>query len=503
MRLIRSKLSFPAFLFGAFLLITVAVFAFFIVSFPTGFVVRIAIIFFILLTLGLSWALRRQDNTLSDPIMFSLMVFVVSLSILWPRYIFFHFGGLPSINPYTALIMVGLYSIFVSFVYSPSFSARIAAVFRSSGWSGKLVLAWFVWRLLACFLGSEPLYSLVGFVRELIYVGSFFLFGCVLAANNGSAKWLVRAVVICGVIVGSAGVIEGVTQHNFFTKFATAGEEGDMSGALANVLLDKIRGGQYRAQSTFDHPIVFAQFLAALVPLAIYGLLRETSKFWRLVACIALPIALLAIAKSGSRSGIVSVVIAFGLMGCVMWLRAIAHGKISKVIAIVALPALLGAIGIGYLVLQELAIGRSQQEMGSSGYRLQMLNLGVSALFDSPLWGFGQGLAISKAGIVNPAGLATIDNYFLSIALDSGYVGFALMVLFLLVFSFKSLAFAIAESSADGLLVGACLAAVLAIVATFAGLSILNNMTLLWLLMTATFPFLGRATGSSARYKGI
>lgn len=460
---------------------------------PSGFMARIATILVVIVTIFFAWAFRNERNLVPENLLFIGLMLLVLLSVLWPRYIYFHYAGLPSVNLFTLSTMVGLYVVSTLLIFSPKFSSHVNKLIVASGWIGKSAVVWLAWRFLACILGTEPIYSIFGFMRELIYVTSFLLFGYVIASLDGGTKWLIRMILFSGVLVGLAGIIEAFTEHNFFSKFATAGEYGDLSGSLANIALEKIRAGAYRAQSTFDHPIVFAQFVAAITPLAIYGLLRESSKFWRLVALVALPVALLAIAKSGSRAGIVSVVIAFLFMGIVLWLRAIAHGKMTKAVAIIALPALLGAIGIGYLVLEELAVGRGRHEMSSSEVRLLMLKYGIAALGDSPIWGFGQGLAITKAGIANSAGLATIDNYLLSIALDSGYVGLGLLFLFLAIFTFKSLAFAVAEPGTEGLFVGACMAGVLAIVATFAGLSIMNNMTLLWLLVSATFPFFAKA----------
>ncbi len=465
---------------------------------PSGIMARFAIIAFAAISILLAWAFRTRQNSAPEGFLLTGLMMVVSLSVLWPRYIYFHYAGLPSVNIFTLATMAGNYVLVVLMAYSPKFSGRVFGSFSSSGWIGRSVMLWLAWRLFACLLGSTPIYSLVGFVREVIYITSFLLFGSVLSVLDGGPKWLVRMLLICGILVGVAGVIEAFTQYNFFVPFATAGEEGDPSGSLIGIAADKIRGGAFRAQSTFDHPIVFAQYVAALLPLAVYGFLHESSKFWRLVAIVAMPVALLAVAKAGSRAGYGSILVAFGAMGVVLWSRAIAHGKVTKALAIVALPGLVGAIGIGYLLVEELALGRGQVEMSSTAVRLAMLRNGIAALEDSPLWGFGHGLAVLKAGMVGAGGVLTIDNYLLTIALDSGYVGLALLALFLAVFAFRSLTFAVKEPGPDGLFVGACLASVLAIMAAFSVLSIPNNMTLLWLLVTATFPYFGKRASRSA-----
>lgn len=457
---------------------------------PNGISIRLFLVVFVGMSLIGSWALRTRLNSAWLRLIFLSLAVAISFSILWPRYIFLHISGLPSVNPLTLATMGCLYLCLVSLIFSPSFSSRVISAVSNTGQIPKWIAMYLTWRLITCFLGETPALSVIGFIKELVYVNSFLLFGYIFASLENGSLILFRILTICGVLVGLAGIYEAFAEHNLFSRFASAGEDGDVSGTLANIAAEKIRSGAYRAQSTFDHPIVFAQFVAALIPISLYGILREKSLFWRLVALASLPIAMLSILKSGSRAGIVSVVVAFGLVAVVMWLRALVHGRLTKIVAFVSLPALMGGLGLGYLLLQELAAGRGQHEVSSSGVRMLMLRNGINALADSPIFGFGQGQAIAKAGVLNANNLATIDNYFLSIALDSGYVGLALFVLVLVVFSFKSLMVAVKNPSSDGLFVGACLASVLAIAATFTGLSIINNMTLLWLLIAATAPYL-------------
>lgn len=468
---------------------------------PTGFSARLAILVFAVSSLFIAWAFRANRNRVPEGLVFTGVCLLTVLSVLWPRYVYFHTAGLPGVNLLTVSTMAGLFVVVTLLVFSPRFSTGVFSVIASANWIAKIVGIWFVWRLFACFVGTEPVYSLLGFARELVYLSSFLLFGFVLAALPNGSTWLYRLLLLSGVAVGVAGIVEAFSQHNWFVQFATAGEGGDQSGSLAGIAAEKIRFGAFRAQSTFDHPIVFAQFVAALVPLAIYAIWQDKSKFWKLVALVALPVALLALLKAGSRAGHGSVLVAFALIGLVLWLRALVHGKFSKAFAIVALPALVAGIGIAYLIIQDLALGRVQHEASSTAVRLVMLRQGIAALEDSPLWGFGHGMALYKAGVVNVAGFATIDNYLLSIALDSGYVGLALFFLFLAVFAVKSLSFAVREPGPTGLFVGACLASVLAIMATFSVLSIPNNMTLMWLLMTATFPYLGHHATAATKPK--
>jgi hypothetical protein len=470
--------------------------------YPTGFMARLAIIVFGTLSVFLAWAFRSPRNAFPERFVFAGLLLLAALSVLWPRYIYLHYAGLPSISLFTFSTMAALYIIVILLIYSPDFSEKVGQEIAGSQWLVMLAGLWLSWRLLACVLGTEPGYSLVTYIRELVYLTSFLLFGYCLCAIDGGQKWLLRIIVLCALLTGAAGLAEAFTSHNIFVQFASAGGDAELAGNIANIALEKFRGGQYRAQATFNHPIVFSQYIAAAVPIIVYSILSDNSKTWRILSLLTLPIALAAIVQSASRAGLVSVVAALALTGIVLWLRAITHGKASRAFAILVVPAMMGAIGLGYYMLQEIALGRNTQEAGSTRIRLDMLRLGVDALQDSPLWGYGQGMAVSKAGFSNSAGVSTIDNYFLSIAIDSGYIGLLLMIILLMVFFVKSIRFSVSESGSDGLFVGACAASIAAIAITFTVLSIPNNMTLLWLLITATIPYLSKNSEKGKRKEG-
>lgn len=459
-----------------------------LVILPMGFFFRVFVVFAAAFTLLLAWLVRSERNLVPNRLIFFLMMLIVSLSVVWPRYVFFRFEPLPRINPYTVSIMLGLCLLLLFILISPEFGRRISGTMRRGGWVVKLTLLWFAWRLIASVLGEYPFASTINLLRELTYIGSFLLFGVVIASFENGPRYMFRAIMVTGLFVSIAGVIEAFQHKNYFSGFASQNEEGELAAVLSNIALAKIRMGDYRAQSTFDHPIVFAQFCAALMPLATYGVLYEKRWFWRLISLLIIPIALLAVLKSGSRAGIVSFAMAAVFLGLLFWLRAFFHGRMSKAVAIIALPAMLAVIGIAFVVSLYLIEGRSSVEAGSSSVRLLMIRYGIDALWQSPLWGFGYGLATTKAGVVGLMGVVTIDNYLLSIALDSGYVGLGLFVAMIVVYALKGFAVAVQKRGEEGMFVGACVAGVLALFATFTILSIPNNMTLLWLLVTASFP---------------
>ncbi|AKR43390.1 O-antigen ligase [Methylophilus sp. TWE2] len=479
-----------AFMLGLFCL----AFAGIILFFPPGFVVRLSLIIFAFFIIIIAWGLREKSNAAPNQLLIGLTTLVVVLSIVWPRYFFFNLGPLPKINPLTLTEFVTCIVIILSATYSPSFSSNLYKTIKNGGWIFKLAIIWLVWRLIANFLGEYPVSSVLEFMRETIFVSSFLLFGLVIASYDEGPKRMVHYILLAGFIVSFAGLVEAFQQKNYFVGFAPQDTDGELSKVIATITAEKIRSGAYRVQSTFDHPIVFSQFAAALIPMSIYGIFYGFNRFWRLLSFLILPITFLAIIKSGSRSGIASFVVAIAFMGALFWSKAIVHGKISKFVALLGIPILFVGMGIGAYILQELTYGGGHTESGSSSWRMVMINMGIKALWDSPFWGFGQGMAVIKAGITNSNGIHTIDSYLLTIALDSGYIGLILFLLLIVVFCFKGFKYAIFRTGDEGLFVGACVASCLALVTTFSILSIVNNMTLFWLLMASTFPYMGNKT---------
>lgn len=472
-----------------------------VVFLPPGFLVRVLALPAGFGFLTLCWMLRRKGAGLPGRFVFFIFMATVCFSVIWPRYVFFSIGG-PHVNPQTLSVLTALLVFLFWVVYSPEFSARIRELIFGASSIGVLVVLWFCWRLLASALGDFAIVSVIDYVRDFVYVSSFFLIGCAIASYENGPKWLLRVVVGSGFLVAAAGLIEAFTQRNYFVQFASGGDSQAVADALKTILLDKTRDGSYRVQSTFDHPIVFAQFISAVIPLAAYFAFYERRWLWRLLGFLFVPIGVLAIVKSGSRAGLVSLAVALAFVAVVVWLRSMVSKGFGKAFAIAALPVFLFGLIAAYFVVQELVLGRSYGEAGSTSVRLKMVLDGVSALYESPIWGFGHGMALFKAGVVSGhTGTATIDSFLLTIALDYGYVGLIVFLVIIGIFSIKGGLAAVRLRGEDGAQVGLIVAAVLALVATFAGLSIGNNMTLLWLLIAAAIPSISKASANLPRVR--
>lgn len=486
-------------LFFLALLIPALLVGYMIGAFPPGFTVRVIALPIFIGFLALAWMMRSDRATMPGVLSLLVLLSTAALSVLWPRYVYFSVGG-PQVNPLTLLTFASIVLALALMASSPALTARMSEVHRASKPIGTLLLLWLVWRFIATLAGKYPFAAGFDFVRELAYLTSFYLVGTIIACSANGPRTLIRLLLGCALLLGAAGVVEAVLQRNPFVRFASGGATLSAIDALKVIALEKVRGGSYRVQATFEHPLVFAQFLVAALPLAGYAAFWERSKFWRLVAIAFIPIGLFALYKTGSRAGVACFAGTLAFLGLFGWVKLVRSRGYGKAVAFAAVPGVFLGLTAVALLVEELASGRNRVEQSSSSVRLKMLQLGVRALQDSPVLGFGQASAISKAGILDPAtGAGTLDSLLLSTAIDAGYVGLGLFLLFVLLVVVKGTLAALrlrGEESARQIFL---VSAVVAVFGAFITLSINSNLTLFWLLCTATLPAMASSSPRPGR----
>lgn len=99
------------------------------------------------------------------------------------------------------------------------------------------------------------------------------------------------------------------------------------------------RSGVFRAQGTANHPIEFSVLAAASVPIVIYFSRFAASSRVRVLATLAIPVNLLALTASVSRTGIIALICALLVFVWVFPLRKLAVGLAAGVVALVGIMA--------------------------------------------------------------------------------------------------------------------------------------------------------------------
>jgi hypothetical protein len=170
-----------------------------------------------------------------------------------------------------------------------------------------------------------------------------------------------------------------------------------------------------------------------------------------------------------------------------IWLRALFMAGKSKLVAVFVLPIFVFSIPVIYLSLTQLVVGKSTEEYQSSQYRLQMLNNGINALKNDWLLGFGNGTAVIKAGIKSTSGLISIDSYYLTLAIDGGYIAVSVFICLFLYMFIRNSIFFLKEKSSDGFQLLLVNSAMLGLFLVFSILSTMHNLSLYWILISLSF----------------
>ena len=197
------------------------------------------------------------------------------------------------------------------------------------------------------------------------------------------------------------------------------------SGVLALLTLaafrspEAIAAGQIRFAAYGQDPNDVARFLDLGFPLA--ALLMRSERRWplRLMAAGFLPLGILAVLLTASRSGFLAALVA--LAGSLL-LLAHGHARRVAVATAFALPAFLGAVWfiVPAETLTRLATIPEQLSGGDLNQRVNIWAAGWRAFAHSPLFGSGAGtfVAASRLAPINSA-----HNTALSVVVGGGLIG--------------------------------------------------------------------------------
>jgi O-antigen ligase len=282
-----------------------------------------------------------------------------------------------------------------------------------------------------------------------------------------------------------------VAQENFLIRFAPHNEE--FSSLVRSMTSARFREGGFRAQATFEHPLLLAEFSAIAAAFATASLVWSSSRpGLRCLGAVALFGAILTGLLTGSRSAY----IALGLsIGTVLVLRVFGNRRPRLPDSTVPLRrvgvAIVAALGlvVALVALPHLARGGSVGDQASSEGRLLMVRAGLPSIERSPFFGEGPGAGASLAGLKVRSDMVTLDNYLLAITLESGVPALLLLVAALAYPVWQAYLSITRRSGADSAFVAAVAGALLAILAM---------RIILWMPYNMSFGFLFAAMALAA-----
>jgi len=460
--------------------------AFSIVFFPIQFTLKLFVFMVTVIGFLMAFLLRSKSNPFPNKLLYFSFTTLILFSIIWPRYVFLALGNLPKVNPFNlSHLFAFLLTIFV-LILIPEFSKRYKSYIANNLTVFYGVVFLLLWQLVSSIRSEYNPMTLAGYFSVLTLY-TFFFIGIAYSTTNEAPLGFFKVLIFSCVVVSLFGLIELVLQRNLFANFITYDTSGYESVLIQSITTEKLRAGGHRIQSVFTHPILMAQYLVAVIPVILGFMFITKSWLKRLFYFLLTASSLILLYKSGSRSGLFSLAITMSYLMLMIWLRALFMAGKSKLVAVFVLPIFVFSVPVIYLGLTQLVVGKSTEEYQSSQYRLQMLNNGINALKDDWLFGFGNGTAVIKAGIKSTNGLISIDSYYLTLAIDGGYIALSVFICLFLYMFIRNSIFFLREKSSDGFELLLVNSAMLGLFLVFSILSTMHNLSLYWVLMSLSF----------------
>lgn len=485
-RLPDSQYTVPV--FGALFILFIALLAGGIAAlFPAAFNVKLGILIGGVVVFLLALLVPASATTptgLIRRLLFALLVVWVA----WPVYLSYQGLPGPSINPSRLVYwsMAAFWGFW--FVVTPDLRSQLSsrvALFRPFV---ILLFVYLAWALFCSGLSKDPLFSVHYMVKLMIGPVLVFFVALSCLRDRKDVDFALLLMVIAALIACAVGVVEAKKQTNVFLDIVPSlfpqGDEGGASWA-ENLTREKIRGGAHRAMSTFSHPLVFGEYLAMSLPLAVYLVGYAGYTWQRLLGLIALPSMAAGLYLAHARSPLIAVSVVVFCLVTFLGVRAMRQHRsfLASITGAFSLVALALAVIAVFGVANELVIGRNVDEMGSSMDRLVMLLRGRTLVLDSPIVGYGGGLAAYTLGLLPGARRLTIDSYYLSLALESGFPG---LLLFLSMFAYvilKGFQASLHLAGQDGARIAVIVSALLGFAVVKSVLSQTDNLDLAFVLI--------------------
>lgn len=428
---------------------------------------------------------------MAGPITRTIAWLALLLQFLWPRYLFLNVAG-RGVSGYTAFTILLFLAALGSFVVRRGLQSNVLDTLgRSKLLVGLFILLW-VWRLICDSFAGVMDGAAMNTLIDFLYLGSWFISGLIIFSDARMRASLPYIVAISGIVAALVGLLEyrtgtPVSRMYGFSSFAV----GD-AYKLDQIGADLQRGGGVRIRSLFSHPLVYGQVVGSMLPFALFLFLarRIRDKVLGLILGGAVIVSLII---CNARSP--WVVAAAGLLCFVALYLFDPRRKVRLFLAVIMLFGSTIAAPIAIGLVDQLQSGRTQEEALSSGARTTQANRGMSALRESPVMGFGKGSAVEYAATLSYGGRrASVDNYYLTAAVESGYAGVGIFVLTLAIMFAQGLRaiYSAGEERARSL---SC-AAVSTLVALSSGLVVLSIQDSLSIIFSMA-GFLAAASGAA------
>lgn len=354
----------------------------------------------------------------------TILFIPVVLFVLWPKYFAINFGSL-SLNLYTISCFALAPIIF-------SRCKKYAAYLIGSPIALLIILETGV-EIFSTFTSSYPdIIDYPSFIRYIIGIKLLYLIAFVLVIDHDADKvvGVLLTAILISCLVSAYEFYEGRVFADILMQFVQiSGNE-----VIDRIAADKTRDGGFRAQSTFDHPIILG--ISAVLGTLIYFsfLFKKASKIY---PALCVFVTFTAAVFSGSRVIFLGMAVAFSVYAAIEIYYLMRRAQVKELFLPIISFGLFLAVYLTFNYAQDIFHGKTDLEAASSEMRKDMWYKGLFYMEENIFFGSGFQSSAYLAGL-QIGDIFTIDNHYLSIMVDFGIFGIIVKLMLGLVVFLKS-----------------------------------------------------------------
>jgi len=360
----------------------------------------------------------------------SVMVPYVAVTIAWPYYVAFNLPGLPWIS-LTRIILFIVMSIFL-FNFSTSKELRDQVKDSVSEVTPAIKAFWLFWAVgtLSLVFSDQISSSLTRYVNNQIYWTMALFVTALLATRSGFVLKISRT------IAGATGIIIAYSLYEFYLKkvawldYIPAFFKIDPT-ILGILMESQARPGSdiYRVRGPYVASLYYAELLAVLFPFLLYMTVNERHPVKFIALASATLGCVVVMYLTDARSAMIGFIVASVFFLAVeAWrrrrLNSRSLGAMSVLMGYPAAVVMLSLI-VWFWNRAHVAVLGGGQHQPSSDARDVQWAMTWPRVFTHPL-GHGVGRGNSVLGYTNLGGEGSVDSYFITLLLDSGYLALPL-----------------------------------------------------------------------------
>ena len=427
----------------------------------------------------------------------AMIIAAMALMPLWPTYIHFKLGPAPILTPPRLLF----YAITACWAYdmlvSPLRRGQLFCAMRRGGWLAAFLLGFFALAALSVPLAEGTRYAAQEVFRWAIIWLAPMLALATYVRSMTMLRRVLAALALGAVIAALIALAEFATGVLLAVKLAPFIADDAVWLQITQEL--KSRDGVFRAQATHTHPLSLGEYLALGAPIAL-GFVCASRGRVRLLWMVAFALLVGGVLVTNARGAMIAMVFAVAATALVLAWRVLRQERFFRFRPLIGLAclAMLAASPVVVAGAHHVITGGAGESAArSSQARIDQIKKAWPKIVQRPVLGWGAGRAARIIGYWGRT--LSVDNYYLSLAVDTGVPGPIVFLGVLVVVGRRSMRGDLAENNADRLLLIGVAGAMASFAVTRATLSQTGNLAFFFPLMGAYLGAAGRVAARRGR----